>query len=362
MGGADSSEFVRSEVPPADAEEVPTDRPPVFTNPNTPVRFEGGSLAEALLATRGVDLDPVVMPQVRSMLDDLDRLGARGMLDAGLLVAPDAVVDRRTLESLLVQLPDSAAQPQMTEDGRYLTRSGVDVSASVAYLTEQYGLDWRDAVVRMEQQVTYNALSGWAVSEFGEKADFGGMWIDQNDGGRLVVAGTSTEFGDAGRLALLGHPLVRFDTVTHSLGELMAARVELSERLDAAGQGAALVQLNVETNSLEVDFDSEAGGGEEEIEQVIDVFVRGGGPPVALVDQKTSSTTAACPDSSCPNPIGGMQIRGDDLTRSLATAQRGSSLLALLAGPQAQDGSRQRPTVRASASTHSSTTWRPGRL
>jgi len=113
-----SSEIVPSELSPLESGEVPTDLLPFFINPNTPVRFEEGSLADALLATRNISLDASVITQVRSMIDDMDRLGTQGMLDAGVLIAPDSVLDRATLESLLAQLPDSVAQPQMTEDGR----------------------------------------------------------------------------------------------------------------------------------------------------------------------------------------------------------------------------------------------------
>ncbi|MEU8226650.1 trypsin-like serine protease [Kribbella sp. NPDC048915] len=108
-----------------------------------------------------------------------------------------------------------------------------NVRGSLNYLIGRYGVSEAEALRRLELQRISPALSERLAKE--EPDSYAGMWIDQDNGGKLVVAMTKPErlaaiadtFPDAGN--------IRAKQVTRSLKELNAIRDDLVARLGRPG-------------------------------------------------------------------------------------------------------------------------------
>jgi len=292
--------------------EPPVKRPPSYVNPNEPEQFLGATLAGSLLATRPVDWAASDPKFVAAILERLEAGDVGAVQRAGLLLAPNAELTRVNLEAVLAQLPDEVAVPTRSEDGRLFTRSGVDVTASASYLMDEYSIGWQDAVKRLEQQASYNALADWISTELRGSTDYGGAWIDQDDGGRLVLNGTTESFLADRSSDLASNALIRADIVRYSLLELEAAAGDALADLERAGFVADPVDglsvgVDVQQNAVVVSIPDDVPDSRL-------ASIDFGRDDRIVVDRTTAEPAVlqACPRTNCSDAIGAMQIKANN--------------------------------------------------
>lgn len=262
---------------------------------------------EAILAAREVEWAPKDLSGVAEHLA-ADRVG---LLERQIVVAPTGDMDRVTREAVLVQLPtEITGEPLVTDDGRAFTRSGVEVTASVSYLTETYRIDARAAVEQLERQLVLTALGSWIDAELRPKADFGGAWIDHADGGRIVIASTSAEDLAATAKALGDSPIIETRRVAHSVRELESAQKLAEQRLRTAGLDSdiAAAWTDLKANAIRVDVAQGASLSTGAIgSRLADL-----GPPTIVNQVERASLAdepAACPEDNCSFVKGGVRLR-----------------------------------------------------
>ncbi|GII24584.1 hypothetical protein Pme01_41810 [Planosporangium mesophilum] len=122
------------------------------------------------------------------------------------------------------------------------------VSGSIAYLRQAYGVSEQEALRRLELQRTAITLA--ATLEQKAAGSYAGLWLDQADGGRLVVASTSPQ-AVSGHLAGLpdrGHIVVK--QVGRSLAELRAARDRLAAEVGDGPDSVVLPRVSETTNQV----------------------------------------------------------------------------------------------------------------
>jgi len=130
---------------------------------------------------------------------------------AGLVVAP---------------LPASAASVSLTV---------ADAPGSVAYLREAYGVSEREALRRLELQQASTGLAQRLAARFPD--EYGGIWLDQAGGGRLIVGMTRPDLLAPALAGVADAAHVRAARVTHSLRTLRDAADRIASR---AGVPAAV--------------------------------------------------------------------------------------------------------------------------
>ncbi len=116
---------------------------------------------------------------------------------------------------------------------------------SVAYLVDTYGVTQAEAVRRLKVQAASRDIGKRPRQDFPDR--YAGIWLDQKNGGELVVGMTAGDKSDvAGKLP----EFVRFRTqkATYSMAQLEAAKSRIKPSL---GEGEAAV-INVDKNRLTV--------------------------------------------------------------------------------------------------------------
>ncbi|GAA2216046.1 protease [Nonomuraea monospora] len=123
-----------------------------------------------------------------------------------------------------------------------------DVAGSVEYLTTKYGIGVDEAMRRLELQRTAGELQDVLTRDYAET--YAGSWIDQDNGGVLVVAGTSADMLTPALSAVPDRDHIRVATVQHSLKELKTKAADVSARLGLTPLQAPVI--NQQQNRVEL--------------------------------------------------------------------------------------------------------------
>ncbi|MFD9736694.1 hypothetical protein [Umezawaea sp. NPDC059074] len=121
---------------------------------------------------------------------------------------------------------------------------------SVRYLVKAYGVSEQEALRRLELQRQADGLDEVLRRDAG--AEYGGMWIDQDAGGELVVAMTRPEAADRYLAALPDRSHVRTKPVRHSLAALTEARKRIAARVGAGPDAVHLPAVSEAENQVVV--------------------------------------------------------------------------------------------------------------
>jgi streptogrisin C len=153
--------------------------------------------------------------------------GKRRLFGAGAAVA--------VLAATLVATPAFADQQRLDAQ---------QVRGSIAYLRKTYGVSEQEALRRLRLQATAQTLETALRRE--APGSYAGMWIDQEHGGRLVVAAKTP--AQVAPLAK-GASVVR---VKYSLAELTAARQRLAAELGDGPDSVLQPRVSEATNQVVV--------------------------------------------------------------------------------------------------------------
>ncbi|NUT98321.1 MAG: trypsin-like serine protease [Saccharothrix sp.] len=157
----------------------------------------------------------------------------------GALVASLAVA-----AAVAVIAPSGAtAEPQL-----HRTLDPNAVTESVRYLVKTYGVSEREALRRLQLQDDATRLD----QALRTRATYGGMWLDHNAGGVLVVAMTAPADADRYIDALPDRKNVRTQAVRYSLADLNAARDRVAARVGAGPQAVHLPAVSESENRVVV--------------------------------------------------------------------------------------------------------------
>ncbi|MCP2165596.1 S1 family peptidase [Goodfellowiella coeruleoviolacea] len=125
------------------------------------------------------------------------------------------------------------------------------VGASVRYLVSTYGVTEQEALRRLRLQRDAAALDAQLRQE--AAGQYGGMWLDQDNGGVLVVATTSGDTTIAPRLdRMADRAHITTRPVQHSLAELTATRDQIAGRVAAGPDGIYLPEVSETENRVVV--------------------------------------------------------------------------------------------------------------
>lgn len=125
-----------------------------------------------------------------------------------------------------------------------------DVQESVDYLKETYGVSTANALRRLELQRMSPVLAERLQRQFPDS--YAGIWLDQDHGGVLVVAGTDAA---AISTALAGQPHrahIKVREVRYSLRQVDAAAHRIAARLHVQSGGPVDVGVNPSTNGVDI--------------------------------------------------------------------------------------------------------------
>jgi streptogrisin C len=139
----------------------------------------------------------------------------------------------------------SATVPARADAGRLDPQQ---VRGSIAYLRKAYGVTEREALRRLELQRTAVTLA--ATLEKQAAGSYAGVWLDQADGGRLILATTSPP-AVAGLLrGLPDREHIMVKRVSHSLAELRAGRDRLASELGDGPDSIVLPRVSESANEV----------------------------------------------------------------------------------------------------------------
>ncbi|MET8759131.1 trypsin-like serine protease [Lentzea sp. NPDC004782] len=124
------------------------------------------------------------------------------------------------------------------------------VKESIGYLVKTYGVSEREALRRLELQNDATRLDEALKRE--APGEYGGMWLDQEGGGRLVVAMTKPSAAQRHVVAMPDRGHVKIRTVQHSLASLRAARDRISEQVGAGPDSVYLPSVSATENRVVV--------------------------------------------------------------------------------------------------------------
>lgn len=120
------------------------------------------------------------------------------------------------------------------------------VRESITYLMQTYGVSEREALRRLELQNDASKLEETLKRE--AAGEYGGMWLDQEGGGKLVVAMTKPSAAARYVRTMPDHANVEVRTVQNSLAALRSARDRISEQV-GAGRDAVYLPAVSETEN-----------------------------------------------------------------------------------------------------------------
>jgi len=121
---------------------------------------------------------------------------------------------------------------------------------SVRYLMERYGVSQEEALRRLELQRISPQLSAWFTEK--QSDSYAGMWIDQADGGNLIIASTDPVKVLSATRSLQDRAHIRTVKVKWSLKALEATAQRLSSRLNAGPDPDYTVDVDVVENKAVV--------------------------------------------------------------------------------------------------------------
>ncbi|MEV1247807.1 S1 family peptidase [Nonomuraea sp. NPDC049750] len=148
----------------------------------------------------------------------------------------------------LVAVPDTAlAAPAIRLSAPAKLRVA-DVPGSVDYLTRKYGISVDEAMRRLELQRTSGALHTVLARDHADT--YAGSWIDQENGGVLVIASTAAEALVPALSAVPDRNHVRVVAARHSLKELKAKAADVGARLGLTPEQAPVI--NEQKNRVEL--------------------------------------------------------------------------------------------------------------
>lgn len=158
----------------------------------------------------------------------------------------------RGLGALFVTLAvtASAVTGASAEPTFHSTLDPNSVKESVQYLVKTYGVSEREALRRLELQVTGDKLDEVLQARAGR--EYGGMWLDQEAGGVLVVAMTKPSAAAPYVAVLPDRAHVKTRSVQHSLAELTAAKGRIATRVGAGPDAVYLPAVSETENRVVV--------------------------------------------------------------------------------------------------------------
>jgi streptogrisin C len=124
------------------------------------------------------------------------------------------------------------------------------VRESVHYLVKTYGVSEQEALRRLELQNDAQKLDGLLRRDVG--AEYGGMWLDQENGGTLVVAMTKPASAQKYVQAMSDRAHVRTRAVQHSLASLTAAKSRIASQVGAGPDAVYLPVVSEADNRVVV--------------------------------------------------------------------------------------------------------------
>lgn len=154
----------------------------------------------------------------------------RGLRAASILLAATAAATWLTPQApavAAVAIPHNALAPD-------------SVRESMEYLKKSYGISDAEALRRLELQADAQSLAEKLDSDASDA--YGGMWIDQDNGGRLVVLSTNRPAVDPYVRGMADNPHVDVQLVRHSLKELRTVMSRLNAK---AGVDASSVATSI---------------------------------------------------------------------------------------------------------------------
>lgn len=124
------------------------------------------------------------------------------------------------------------------------------VKESIEYLVQTYRISEREALRRLELQNNAAELEKRLKSE--AAGEYGGMWIDQEAGGKLVVAMTKPAAAQRHIAALPDRANVSVRTVKNSLASLQATYDRISGQIGAKAESVYLPAVSPTENKVVV--------------------------------------------------------------------------------------------------------------
>jgi streptogrisin C len=122
------------------------------------------------------------------------------------------------------------------------------VTGSVAYLRQAYGISEEEALRRLILQDTARSLAAKFTSTAADT--YGGMWLDQAHGGRLVIASTSPPAADSLLNGIFDRAHIDVHTATYSLQDLEQTQQRLASQLGTGPNSVLLPAISETTNQV----------------------------------------------------------------------------------------------------------------
>lgn len=124
------------------------------------------------------------------------------------------------------------------------------VKESIEYLVSTYRVSEREALRRLELQ--NNATKLEATLKRDAAGEYGGMWLDQEAGGELVVAMTRPSAAQRHIVTMPDRANVKIRTVKHSLASLRSAHDRISRQVGAGPESVYLPAVSETENRVVV--------------------------------------------------------------------------------------------------------------
>ncbi|WP_394617783.1 trypsin-like serine protease [Lentzea sp. JNUCC 0626] len=134
--------------------------------------------------------------------------------------------------------------------GPTITIDADSVRESIDYLKAQYKVSEREALRRLQLQKDATALA--ATLKKDAPAEYGGMWLDQEAGGKLVVAMTRPAAAQRQIAALPDRANVNVRTVKNSLATLQATHDRIAQQVGAGAESVYLPAVSQTENRVVV--------------------------------------------------------------------------------------------------------------
>ena len=122
------------------------------------------------------------------------------------------------------------------------------VQESMHYLIDTYGVSKDEALRRLELQNDAQALDALLTKQ--SPQSYGGMWLDQENGGQLVLAMTNPADAKPYVAAMPDRANVQTRTVERSRQELEQTRQALSNQVGEGADSVYLTSIDVQKNSV----------------------------------------------------------------------------------------------------------------
>jgi streptogrisin C len=211
-----------------------------------------------------------------------------------------AIVAALALGVAAAAVPQTMASAAPISLGAQTSLTVAQVKGSVDYLQKQYGISQAEALRRLELQRTAGKLQSALEMRFPDS--YAGTWIDQDNGGVLMIA--STKPAEV-RSAIDGLPdaaHMKVVATEHSAHDLQAAADRIAERAKLKPGFAPFVDS--ESNKVVVTGNVASGvaaaGGEKTI---------AGDKPVVETQPTPGMTLLACTIQNCTPPMrGGLKL------------------------------------------------------